>query len=86
MEQLEGFVQHQKGRLVCKLKKSLYGLKQSPRKWYKKFASFMVIQGYTRHEYDHSLYYKRLNDIFINLVLYVNDMIVVSKRMDELTG
>jgi len=30
MEQPEGFVQHQKGRLVCKLKKSLYGLKQSP--------------------------------------------------------
>ena len=27
IEQLEGFVQHQKGRLVCKLKKSLYGLK-----------------------------------------------------------
>ena len=27
MEQLEGFVQHHKGRLVCKLKKSLYGMK-----------------------------------------------------------
>ena len=26
MEQLEGFSKHQKGRLVCKLKKSLYGM------------------------------------------------------------
>ena len=55
MGQPEGFVQHQKGRLVCKLKKSLYGMKQSPRQWYKKFDSFMVSQGYTRSEYDHCL-------------------------------
>ena len=33
MEQLEGFVKHHKGRLVFKLKKSVYGLKQSPRQW-----------------------------------------------------
>ena len=46
MEQPEGFVQHQKGILVCKLKKSLYGQKQSPKQWYKKLESFMVSQGY----------------------------------------
>ena len=84
MEQLESFVQHQKGRLVCKIKKSLYGLKQSPRKWYKKFDSFMVIQGYTRSEYDHCLYFKKLNDIFIILVLYVDNMLIVRKSMDEI--
>ena len=31
MEQPEGYVQHRKGKLVCKLRKSLYGLKHSPR-------------------------------------------------------
>ena len=86
MEQPKGFVQHQKGRLVCKLKKSLYVLRQSPRKSYKKFDAFMVNQGYTRSEYDHCLYFKRLNDIFIILVLYVDDILIVSRSMDKLIG
>ena len=53
MEQPKNFVQHHKGRLVCKLKKSLYGLKESPKQWQNNLDSFMVSQGYTRSEYDH---------------------------------
>ncbi|RVW91276.1 Retrovirus-related Pol polyprotein from transposon TNT 1-94 [Vitis vinifera] len=53
IEQLEGFTIKGKEHLVCRLKKSLYGLIQAPRQWYKKFDSFMVKHGYDRIASDH---------------------------------
>ena len=44
----------------------------------------MVSQYYTKSEYDHCLYFKRFNVIFIILTLYVDNMIIVSKIMDEI--
>ena len=51
MQQPEGFVVEGKEDHVCQLKKSLYGLKQSSRQWYKRFDSFMVGRGYSRSSY-----------------------------------
>lgn len=85
MEQPQGFAQNRNKRFVCKLRKSLYGLRQSPRQWYKKFDSFMVGQNFTRSKYDHCVYFKKLeNDMFIILVLDVDDMLVASKSMFEI--
>jgi Reverse transcriptase (RNA-dependent DNA polymerase) len=46
MVQPEGFEVKEKENMVCKLKKSLYGLKHIPRQWYKKFNYFMMSHGY----------------------------------------
>lgn len=47
-----------KENLVCQLKKSLYGLKQTLRQWYKKFDSFKINHGYQRTYSDHYVFVK----------------------------
>lgn len=85
MRQPKGFEAKGKEDLVCELKKSLYGLKQSPRQWYKKFDTFMGRQGFTRSDYDPCVYFKKLGDgSLIYLLLYVDDMLIAAKSMVEI--
>nr|GEV79379.1 zinc finger, CCHC-type [Tanacetum cinerariifolium] len=55
MKQPSGYEQ---GNKVCLLKKSLYGLKQSPRQWYKRFDEYMLNNGSKRSSYDSCVYYR----------------------------
>ncbi|CAL8167283.1 unnamed protein product [Prunus armeniaca] len=76
MAQLEGFVEYGKENLVCQLRKSLYGLKQSLRQWYKSFNYFMLKINFRRCFYDCCVYYHVLQDgMVILLLLYVDDML-----------
>eukprot|EP00253_Pinus_taeda_P011306 PITA_11306 len=77
MKQPEGFAVKGKKELVCKLKNSMYGLKQSPRMWYQKFDTFIQGLGFTRSKADHCVYFKLIGDRVIYLVLYVDDMLLV---------
>ena len=45
-----GFDDNKKDQLICTLKKSLYGLKQSPKVWFDHFSKAVKLQG------SHSLY------------------------------
>jgi len=85
MLQLEGFAEKGKENLVCRLNKSLYGLKQGSRCWYKRFDSFIICLGYNRLSTNHCMYYKKFeedND-FIILLLYVDDMLVIGSDKDR---
>ena len=76
MEQFEGYVVPGKKDHVCLLKKSLYGLKQSPRQWYLKFDSFMTKHAYKRCNYDCCVYYRDISDgKMVYLMLYMDDML-----------
>ncbi|GKB68319.1 retrovirus-related pol polyprotein from transposon TNT 1-94 [Tanacetum coccineum] len=85
MLQPEGFKQKGKENLVCRLNKSLYGLKQVPRCWYKRFDSFIRSLEYNRLHADPCAYFKRFgNDDFIILLLYVDDMLVAGPNKDHI--
>jgi len=85
MHQPQGYEVKGKEKLLCKLKKSLYGLKQTPRQWYLKFDRFMSEQGYTRCHSDHWVYLKRKNNgSYIIFLLYVDDMLVAGSNMQEI--
>ncbi len=56
MEQPQGFVHQGNEHLVCKLHKSLYGLKQSPRAWNQKLDTFLKSIEYIKSEVDPSVY------------------------------
>ena len=85
MHQLKGFTAANKEDYVCLLKRSLYGLKQSPRQWYKKFDSFMISHDFKRSSFDSCVYFKRCNDeSLLYLLLYVDDMLIAAKSKEEI--
>ena len=58
-----------------KLKKAVYGLKQTPRAWYETTLEFLVNLGYKRGVIDHTLF-RWVNDKHFMLVqIYVDDII-----------
>ena len=74
MEQPHGFIQD--SSLVCRLKKSLYDLKQAPRAWYAKMDSFLLSQNFERCKSDPIVYMLRTHDSLLILALYVDDLLI----------
>jgi hypothetical protein len=82
MKQPKGYVVKGNKELVCKLKKSLYGLKQSPRMWYQKFDTYMLGLGFKRRKEDHYVHFRLIGDHLIYLVLYVDDMLLIGRNKE----
>lgn len=79
MTQPEGFSEN--NTMVCKLNKSLYGLKQASRMWNERFNQFMIEIGFNRSESDHCLYIKFVENIICYVLLYVDDLAIISNNM-----
>ena len=85
VEQPEGFVQPGRERFVWRLKKPLYGLKQSSRKWNEKFNSFLIQLGLTRSTADPCIYFHRgedVDDVTI-LGIWVDDILVATRTVEK---
>jgi hypothetical protein len=84
MAQPEGFVMKDNEHLGCRLKKSIYGLKQASRQWYLKFDKVIRNFGFKENEVDNCIYIKFKGGKFTILVLYVDDILLASSDKDML--
>ena len=80
MEQLLGYVDPRHPLHVCKLKKTLYSLKQVPRAWFQRFSSFLLQLGFSCSCADTSLFVFNRQDDLIYLILYVDDIILTGNN------
>lgn len=78
MQQPEGFESQDNPNSVCKLQKSLYGLKQSARAWNEKLDKTLIAAGFKRSDGDCCLYIKHWEDNTIYLVVHVDDILCAS--------
>ena len=85
MEVPPGLENPSNSRMVCKLKKSLYGLKQLPRAWFDRFAKAIITNGYSQCQADHTLFVKSSPEGKIAiLIVYVDDIILTGNDAREI--
>ncbi|KAL4340454.1 hypothetical protein GQ457_08G012720 [Hibiscus cannabinus] len=78
MKQPEGFSSSDGENLVCKLKKSIYGLKQASRQWYLKFHEVISSFGFVENIMDQCIYQKVSGSKICFLILYVDDILLAT--------
>jgi hypothetical protein len=78
LRQPSGYVDSFKPQHVCKLDKALYGLKEAPRAWYSRFSAKLTTIGFQASKADSSLFIYKKHGVTMFLLLYVDDIIVIS--------
>ena len=79
-----GFEEVGKDHMVCKLQKSIYGLKQAFRQWHLKFDEIVTANGFKENIVDQCIYMKVSGSKYIFLVLYVDDILLVANDINLL--
>ncbi|PNX64837.1 retrovirus-related Pol polyprotein from transposon TNT 1-94, partial [Trifolium pratense] len=85
MAQAPGFTVSGASHLVCRLRRELYGLKQSPRAWFGRFSTVLQEYGMTRCEADFSVFFLHSSPTTcLYLLVYVDDIIITGNDEAEI--
>ncbi|KAJ9545069.1 hypothetical protein OSB04_024776 [Centaurea solstitialis] len=84
MQQPEGFVDPNNPDKVCKLLKSIYGLKQASRSWNLHFDERIKEFGFAKSEFEPCVYTKFSGSVVTFLVLYVDDILLIGNDVPTL--
>ncbi|RVW61892.1 Retrovirus-related Pol polyprotein from transposon TNT 1-94 [Vitis vinifera] len=70
---------------VCRLRKSLYGLKQSPRAWFERFTKVVKGYGFVQCQSDHTLFVKHFPEGKLTIIIvYVDDIILTGDHEEKI--
>ncbi|KAJ4796184.1 Retroelement pol polyprotein-like [Rhynchospora pubera] len=78
-----GFNSSQPGK-VCRLRKSLYGLRQAPRMWFSKLSAALQSYGFVQSKADYSLFSYTKGDVFLAILVYVDDLVIAGNNSEAL--
>jgi hypothetical protein len=78
MQQPPGYEAADKGQYVCRLKKTIYGLKQSGRRWYEKLSNIMEKLGFKRCEVDQAVFIHRDGEKIVIIAVHVDDLMIAA--------
>ncbi|XP_070665157.1 uncharacterized protein [Malus domestica] len=73
-----------KDGMVCKLHKTIYGLKQSPRAWYAKLSSMLEREGFLKSNANSSLFVRNGTRGKLVVLIYVDDLIITGDNASEI--
>ena len=81
MQQPLGFIPTETSSLVCKLNKSLYGLKHSPTVWYQKIDTYLLKNGLKWCVSNTNMYVNKIDDDVLIIVLYVDYILIINIQL-----
>lgn len=84
MIQPEGFVDPKNAGKICKLQKSIYGLKQASRSWNIRFDEVVKGFGFIKNEEESCVYKKVSGSSLVFLILYVDDILLIGNDIPML--
>ena len=82
MAQPPGFLHPQYPQHVCKLHKSIYGLRQAPWAWLSRLTDKLQAIGFKGSQVDHSLYVYQHGSILLYFLIYVDDIILAGANLN----